>query len=337
MGKLHFFREKIKASVFFLIISVIGTIIIFDNLQAQEYTLKLGTLAPAGSSWFDKLSEFKNEVETKTNGKIKIVIYSGGVAGDEIEMVRKMQSGKIQGAALIIKGMKEIAPELDFLDIPFMFKNYDEVRKIYNRMEKEIAEIFEKNGYILLGMSHHGFVKFFSTKEISSFYDLAKMRTWAWYGEPTIKNFLEILGVKPVYAEVVGLLSSIENGMVEVFQTSPLSCLTLQWCKLVKYCLDENYRYEPGLVVLKKDFFNSLPPDMRNAILESANKKVKELNLEIEKIQAEAENKLRTMGIKFVKPKKEEVEEIKKKVREEMFKKVKNKELFQRFLKELGS
>jgi len=43
------------------------------------------------------------------------------------------------------------------------------------------------------------------------------------------------------------------------------------------------------------------------------------------------------MGIKFVKPKKEEVEEIKKKVREEMFKKVKNKELFQRFLKELGS
>jgi TRAP-type C4-dicarboxylate transport system substrate-binding protein len=125
--------------------------------------------------------------------------------------------------------------------------------------------------------------------------------------------------------------------MVEVFQTSPLSCLTLQWCKLVKYCLDENYRYEPGLVVLKKDFFNSLPPDIRNAILESANKKVKELNLEIEKIQTEAENKLRTMGIKFVKPKKEEVEELKKKVREEMFKKVKNKELFQRFLKELGS
>jgi len=45
--------------------------------------------------------------------------------------------------------MKEIAPELDFLDIPFMFKNYDEVRKIYNKMGKEIAETFEKNGFIL--------------------------------------------------------------------------------------------------------------------------------------------------------------------------------------------
>jgi TRAP-type C4-dicarboxylate transport system, periplasmic component len=138
MRKFYLFRKKIKAFVFFSVISAIGTIIIFDDSQAQEYILKLGTLAPAGSSWFDKLSEFKNEVETKTNGKIKIIIYSGGVAGDEIEMVRKMQSGKIQGAALIIKGMKEIAPELDFLDIPFMFKNYDEVRKIYNKMGKEI-------------------------------------------------------------------------------------------------------------------------------------------------------------------------------------------------------
>ncbi len=177
MRRFYFFREKIKVFIFLSVISSIGTIITFDNLRAQEYILKIGTLAPAGSSWFDKLSEFKNEVETKTNGKIKVIIYSGGVVGDEIEMVRKMQSGKIQGAALIIKGMKEIAPELDFLDIPFMFKNYDEVRKIYNKMEKEIAEIFEKNGFILLGMSHHGFVKFFSTKEISSFYDLAKMRT----------------------------------------------------------------------------------------------------------------------------------------------------------------
>ena len=56
-------------------------------------------------------------------------------------------------------------------------------------------------------------------------------------GEPTIKNFLEILGVKPVYAEVVGLLSSIENGMVEVFQTSPLSFLLCSGANLLSTVL----------------------------------------------------------------------------------------------------
>src|SRR4030067_2745420 len=74
--------------------------------RPQEVTvIKIATLAPDGSSWMKTLNAINAEVMEKTKGKVAFKIYSGGVLGDEKDMMRKMQIGRIRCGAQASGGL----------------------------------------------------------------------------------------------------------------------------------------------------------------------------------------------------------------------------------------
>ena len=61
------------------------------------YTLKFATLMPTGTAWSKLLDDWVREVEEKSNGRIKFKMYSGGVMGDEPDVLRKIRKGQLHG------------------------------------------------------------------------------------------------------------------------------------------------------------------------------------------------------------------------------------------------
>ena len=57
-------------------------------------TVKLATLAPDGSVWHRALEEMAAEWQEITDGSVRVVLYPGGVSGDESDMIRKMRIGR---------------------------------------------------------------------------------------------------------------------------------------------------------------------------------------------------------------------------------------------------
>src|SRR4030042_4335050 len=75
-------------------------------LGADKGTLiKLGTLAPEGSSWMKTLNTINTDVMKKTGNTVQFKIYPGGVLGDEMDMLRKLKIGQIQGVLLTSAGL----------------------------------------------------------------------------------------------------------------------------------------------------------------------------------------------------------------------------------------
>ena len=124
----------------------------------KSLIIKLATLAPEGSSWMKTLNTLNTEVMKKTESRVQFRIYPGGVLGDEKDMLRKMKIGQIQSAALTSGGLSAIFKEIDVLQIPFLFQNYEEADFILNKMDAFFRKGFEENGYVLLGWSEAGFV-----------------------------------------------------------------------------------------------------------------------------------------------------------------------------------
>jgi TRAP-type C4-dicarboxylate transport system substrate-binding protein len=62
--------------------------------------IKLGTLAPQGSSWHQLLQSMAQDFATASNGKVELKIYAGGTQGNEGEMIRKMSIGQLQAASM---------------------------------------------------------------------------------------------------------------------------------------------------------------------------------------------------------------------------------------------
>lgn len=288
------------------------------NLFAENIVIKVGTLAPSASIWMKLWEQTSQKIKSRLPD-VKIITYPGGVMGDEAEMIRKIRMGQLQAGAFTINGMKKIAPEVEVLDVPFLFRNYKEIDYIVSKFRKEFSEYFEKRGFKLLIFAEQGFVYFYSKNpNITGFRDIGKTRLWAWKGERVMVNVAKILGTSPIYIAVPDVLSAIETGMIDSLQTSPVACLSLQWCKLMKVIIDYPYRFEPGVVVMYKKVWDKLPEDAKKAFEEVIKEEEPRYNREIRREQERAKQKLKQLGMKFVKPSEEDIRwfenEIKSKI-----------------------
>ena len=66
----------------------------------QRFTLRIGILAPEGSSLVVEARKGFLEAEEKSRGRLKFIQYAGGVLGGETDMIRKLRIGQVDAVAL---------------------------------------------------------------------------------------------------------------------------------------------------------------------------------------------------------------------------------------------
>src|SRR5947207_11787534 len=71
-------------------------------------TIRIGTLAPKHSPWGKVFSAWAKAVEDKTKGDVEVQWLWNGTAGPESNMVGKIKSGQITGAAITAVGLSSI-------------------------------------------------------------------------------------------------------------------------------------------------------------------------------------------------------------------------------------
>jgi TRAP-type C4-dicarboxylate transport system substrate-binding protein len=282
------------------------------NGAEKSIIIKVATLAPEGSSWMKAFNSLNSEVMKKTENKVLFRIYPGGVLGDEMDMLRKMKIGQIQGAGLTSGGLSTLFKEIDVLQIPFLFQRYEEVDTILKKMDSFFRKGFEDNGYILLGWSEAGFVYLMSTISISSVADLKKGKVWIWEESPIAKAIFDEAGVSAIPLSVPDVLVGLQTGMVDVVYVPPTYAISLQWFTKIKYMTDIPLVYLSGGIVVRKDTFKQIPQPFQNIIIESCQHHLDQLKIVTRNENQEAIKVIMKQGVKIVTPSKDQVEEFKK-------------------------
>src|ERR1039457_6420152 len=72
--------------------------------------LKLGTLAPAGTSYHKSLQAMGEKWRKASDGAVQLLIFADGTQRSEAEMVGLMQTGNLDAGLLTPGGLAEIAP-----------------------------------------------------------------------------------------------------------------------------------------------------------------------------------------------------------------------------------
>ena len=242
------------------------------SARAEEpKTLKFATLAPEGSSWMKLIHEWATNVEKRVPG-LKINFFAGGVAGDERDAVRKMRLGQINGAAITAIGLGLIQPEVRVFELPFLFKNQEEMLDVRAQLDADIKKKFEDKGYILLNWGDVGPVHLFTNIPVQSKDDLPKLKIWEWTDDPLVRELFKELGVKGVALGVPDVLPSLQTGLIDACYGSPLSTLALQWHSKVKFMTSMTISQSIGAQVMTKAAWEALSPDARKAFEEESKK-----------------------------------------------------------------
>ncbi len=278
----------------------------------KSFLIKLGTLAPEGSSWMKTFNTLNTEVIKKTENKVQFKIYPGGVLGDEMDMLRKLKIGQIQGVALTSSGLSTLFKEMDVLQIPFLFQTYDEVDSVLKKMDSFFRKGFEDNGYVFLGWSEAGFIYLMSTLPISSVADLKKAKVWIWEESPMSKAIFDEAGVKAIPLTVPDVLVGLQTGLVDVVYVPPAGAISLQWFTKVKYFTDVPLVYLAGGIVVKKDIFKQIPQTSQNFILESFQQHLDQLKIITRNENRDAVKVMVKNGVKIITPSKDQIDEYKR-------------------------
>jgi len=270
------------------------------NLYGAEQEIKLSVLAPEGSTWVKVMEDMNQEIQTQSKGRMALKIYAGGVSGDEKDVLRKMRIGQVHAAAFTGVGLGQIVPSVRILELPMLFRTYDEVDFVKNKLKPVFQEKFSAKGFELLGWAEAGFVNIFSNKAIKSSEDMQGVKMWAWEGDPLVQAMYQALGITPIPLSLPDVLTSLQTNLIDGVYGPPLGVIALQWFTKVKNMTNVNLANSTGALLISKKRMAKLPPDLQKILRDAAKKYSDILVNKIRSENVQAINTLKKSGIQII-------------------------------------
>lgn len=223
-------------------------------------------------------SSFKNNVERRSNGKIKVEIEIIKKSQEGYNHIIDVQSNTYQMSQELVFDVQKHIPELEIWDLPYLFRNDEHVDRYVESVEaKKILKKLNPLGLVGLGYTYSGGFLHIFGDEINSFNELKNGSLGL---ENHSKNF-ELLTRKALNVKTGNLnhdMYSTEGktkkgseiiiavGKKELFPLAKKRSFTLN---------TTNHRVVARMLFISKPFFDSLTPDLQTIILEEGERVAK--------------------------------------------------------------
>lgn len=271
-------------------------------MPASAATLKIATVAPDGTSWMQEMRAGAEEIEHRTQGRVKMKFYTGGVMGDESTVIRKMRIGQLHGGAFTGGGLAQVYPDVRLYGLPLVFRSHDEADYIRERMDPLLLAGLEEEGYVSFGFAYGGFAKIMSDTPVTRLSDLKGRKVWVPEGDQVSYRAMEKLGLSPVTLPISDVLTGLQTGLVDIVATPALGAITFQWFTKVHYVTDVPVVYVIGTMVLSKRAFNGLSDEDQRVVREVMGEVYSSFERQNREDEAEAMDALASQGLEFVDP-----------------------------------
>ena len=234
--------------------------------EKAKITIKLATLAPKGSSIMNIFEELSAQIREKTGNEVAFKIYWGGVQGDEKDVLRKIRLGQLHGGGFMGTGLGQIVPAVRVTEIPYVFRNYEEVKYVRSRIEERMNRLFEENGFIVLGWMDLGFIYTFSKVPLTSIEVARAQKWWTLEGDPIGREVFKALGISPISLSLPDVATSLSTNLIDCATSTPYGAVAFQWYTRFNYMGAFPSSNILGATVITKKIWDRITPESRKII-----------------------------------------------------------------------
>ena len=253
-----------------LILRIVSAIILsalVQAVQADAMKLRLGALAPRGTTWHRSLLEMGEKWRVAEGAGAEFTVYGGGSQGGEADMVRRLRVGQLNAAMLTVIGLTEIDPSVSGLQkMPLVFRSWDELDYVRDKLRPELERRFLERGFVVLCWGDAGWVRFFSKTPAVHPQDYQHLKIFAWAGDAPQADIMKSLGYQPVVLEVADILPALQTGMINMVPSTPFWALTLQFYPHAPYMLELDWAPLVGAVIVTRKAWDAMTPAGREAL-----------------------------------------------------------------------
>ncbi|MDF2593412.1 MAG: Solute-binding protein [Clostridia bacterium] len=243
-----------------------------DNGGAADEVLelKLGHIQSENDLWNDGAKKFKEEVEAKSNGKIKITIYPNSTLGGDRDMAEGMQIGTVD-FALIAGVLGNFEQSIQLLELPYLFSSEEQFAKVvHGEVGKEISDRVLKSSDIrILNFWDRGARQVTSNKPINSLADIKGLKIRL----PEIKAMVETwkaMGASPTTMAWNEVYTGLEQRVIDA-QENPIPFIYGgKIHEVQKYLAMTNHKYEYVTLSMSEKTYAKLTPEQQKIINDAA-------------------------------------------------------------------
>ena len=207
---------------------------------------------------------FAKKAGELTKGRVKVEVYGNSTLYKDKEEMEALQLGAVQ---MLAPSLAKFGPlgvkEFEVFDLPFIFSDYDALRKVTNGpVGKQLLAKLEPKGIRGLGYWDNGFKSFSLNTPIKSPADL-KGKKLRIQSSKVLEEQIRSVGGMPQVMAFSEVYQALQTGVVDGTE-NPLSNLyTQKMHEVQKHLTVTEHGYLGYAVIVNKKFWDGLPADIR--------------------------------------------------------------------------
>ncbi|MFK8794942.1 TRAP transporter substrate-binding protein [Planococcus plakortidis] len=248
-----------------------------DSSSQQEsgedtYTIRIGYLVPEEHSAHIQALEFKEKLETESDGRLNVELYPNGqLYGSDREAIEAVQLGNLEMTIPAVAPLASFNEKFLVFDLPFLFDDYDAAYNALDRdLGQELLASLEENDLKGLAFGENGF-RHVSNNEgpIESPEDMEglKMRTLE---NPLHTDTFEAFGANASPFAFGELYTALQQGTYDAMECPISLYYTNKFYEVQDYLTLTGHVYAAAILLANNDFFNSLPDDLQTLVMEAS-------------------------------------------------------------------
>lgn len=285
-------------------------LMMISSMVAAQTQIKIATLAPQNSGWANEFRDGAKEIESRTDGRVKLKFYWGGAQGAESKVLQKIKIGQLHGGTFSPTDFQERYPDVNIYGLPFFFESHDEVDYVRSRVDGKLQKGFEDLGFQTYGFAGGGFAYILSNDPVRSHDDLKGKKVWMPEGDLISYEAMKSLQLSPVPLPITDVLTGLQTGLIDIVAIPPVVALALQWHTKVKYVTQIPVLFAMGFMAIDNRALRKVSAEDREVVAEVLNEVYARVDSASEREGEQAIKALLSVGIENVAPADGEIERI---------------------------
>ena len=238
---------------------------------SPEYVWKCALNSTEGDNAYDTAAAFKDKIEELTDGRVQVDLYGGAQLGSTTEVLEGMSVGVADIMCESVGTLSPFTPLANIDIMPYLYTGYDHFMDVWTgELGNEIKEaVGEAAGFKLVGATYRSPRIVTATKEMKTVEDFAGFKLRA----PNLEVYIKVwqwMGAAPTPLAINETYTALQQGTVEGQENPMVDSLNYSFDEVCDYWIKTNHIYSCNLMIMDRAYFDSLPEDIQNAVVEAA-------------------------------------------------------------------
>ena len=276
----------------------------YEDLDPVELVLADSAAKGAAGQLFDEA--FAAKVEEITGGQLTIDLHTNGDLGNDVDILRQMQSGDIDLVGCQIAPMVSFVPDLALFDLPMVFAKYDgdTIDKVLNGEDSEVRQTLNA-AYEEADMHLLGFLQNATYRLTTSNTDLQTLADFKGLQIRTMENanhmaFWTAIGAEPTPLAWAEVYFALQSGTITAEENASDTVKGANLNEVQKYLANTNHILYCNQLSINNDKFNSLDPAYQQALQQAANEAMAEMRPQLKSIDETNQADLESAGMTII-------------------------------------